>query len=277
MLDKMTYTNHLNEQIVLGKMPYFANYSDLRDYAWEYTEANSKILAFNRKIRKYSLPVIIMCETEAEGFEKRNALFEIVEKDVLAGQYGTLQIGDYKLQCYVKESAKSDFLKTKQYMVVNLSIVTDRPFWTKEKTYIFSATESGAAGDSSFLDFPYDYPYDYTNSVFRTSFENENFVGTNFRMTIYGACQKPKVTINGHVYEVNATVDERQVLVIDSIEKTIHLIQNNGAVVNLFNMRNKDSYIFEKIPSGHCEVAKDDEALCFDLTLIEERSEPKWT
>ena len=276
MLDKMTYTNHLNEQIVLGEMPYFANYNDLRDYAWDYTEANSKILSFNRNIRECTLPVIIMCRTEAEGFERRNALFEIMEKDVLAGKYGTLQIGDYKLQCYVKESAKSDYLETKKHMVVNLSIVTDRPYWTKEKTYIFNNAGSGAADGSAFLDYPYDYPYDYANSLYRTSFENENFVQTAFRMVIYGACQNPKVTINGHVYEVNAAVGEGQVLIIDSVAKTVQLVDNIGTAVNLFNMRNKESYIFEKIPAGHCDVAKD-EALCFDLTLIEERSEPKWT
>ena len=278
MLDKMTYTNHLNEKIVFGEFPYFANYSDLRDYSWNYTEANNRILAFNRKIRKYKLPVVIMCKTEEEGFQKRNALFEIVEKDVLAGQYGTLQIGDYKLQCYVRESAKGDFLYNKKHMVVDLSIVTDRPYWTKEKTYVFNT--AGLVGEETkpdgHLDFSYDFPYDFTDSFSTMGFSNGNFVQTSFKITIYGACTNPQVLINGHAYGVNTTVEAGQVLVIDSIEKTVQLITSKGEVVNKFSLRNKESYIFEKIPAGDCSIGRS-ENFRFDLTLIEERSEPKWT
>ncbi len=276
MLDKMTYTNHLSEKIVLGEMPYFANYSDLRDYSWNYTEANNRILSFNRKIRKYKLPVIIMCETEEEGFQRRNALFEIMEKDVLAGQYGTLQIGDYKLQCYVRESAKGEYLSSKKHMQVTLSIVTDRPYWTKEKTYVFNAANTGAGNNDSHLDFSYDFPYDYADSLNTTGFTNGNFVQTNFKLAIYGACTNPKVLINGHAYEVFTQVEAGQVLVIDSIEKTVQLTRTTGETVNLFSLRNKESYIFEKIPAGDCSVGQS-ENFCFDLTLIEERSEPKWT
>ena len=278
MLDKMTYTNHLNEKIVLGEAPYFANYNDLRDYSWNYTEANNRILAFNRKIRKCKLPVVIMCETEEEGFQKRNALFEIMEKDVLAGQYGTLQIGDYKLQCYINQSAKGEYLNSKKHMRVDLSIVTDRPYWTKEKTYVFNT--AGLVGDETsnegFLDFSYDFPYDFTDSFSTMGFSNGNFVQTSFKITIYGACTNPQVLINGHAYGVNTTVEAGQVLVIDSIEKTVQLITSKGEVVNKFSLRNKESYIFEKIPAGDCSIGRS-ENFRFDLTLIEERSDPKWT
>ena len=278
MLDKITYTNHLNEKIVLGEFPYFANYSELRDYSWDYTETNNRILSFNKKIKKYKLPVVIMCKTEAEGFQKRNALFEIMEKDVLAQQYGTLQIGDYKLQCYVRENKKTDFLESKKHMKVTLSIVTDRPYWTKEKTYIFntSGLVNGDASNTAFLDFSYDFPYDFRNSLEMMEFSNGNFVQTAFRLTIYGACKNPQVLINGHAYEIFTTVEEREVLVVDSIEKTIKLIKVDGTIVNQFNLRNKESYIFKKIPAGDCSLARSDN-FRFDLSLIEERSEPKWT
>lgn len=277
MLDRIVYTNHLNEKIVLGEMPYFANYSDLRDYSWDYTETNSRILSFNKKIKKYKLPVVIMCKTEEEGFQKRNALFEVMEKDVLAKQYGTLKIGDYKLQCYVTENKKKDFLDSMKHMVVTLSIVTDRPYWTKEKTYVFntSGLVNGETSNTAFLDFSYDFPYDFSNSLDMLEFSNGNFVQTAFRLVIYGACTNPRVIINGHAYEVFTKVEKGQVLVIDSIEKTVQLITAKGEVVNQFSLRNKDSYIFKKIPAGDCSLARSDD-FRFDLTLIEERSEPKW-
>lgn len=275
MLDKMTYTNHLNEKIVFGEMPYFANYSDLRDFAWEYTEANNKILSFEKGIRERSLPVTIMCKTEEEGNQKKNAMYEIMEKDVLAMQYGTLEIGQYKMQCFVKESAKSDFLISKKHMQVYLSIVTDRPYWIKEKTYVF--TQSGQQDDSAeFLDFDIEYAYDYTNSMETLQLVNQNFVASNFRLTIYGEALNPRISVNGHVYEVSGTVEAGQNLVIDSIEKTVNLNTKNGAKVNRFNERNRDSYIFEKIPAGDLTLARSDN-FRFDLTLIEERGEPKWT
>lgn len=389
MLDRMTYTNHLNEQVVIGEYPYFANYSDLHDYEWEYTEANSKILSFNKGIREYNLPVIIMCKTEEEGFQKRNTMYEIMEKDVLAKEYGTLEIGQYKLQCYVKTSAKADFLISKKHMVVNLSIVTDRPYWVKEKVYSFQTVEAaggdtltwdgstdglksftvddvsyykitgiipsldelaqggtvsgnmdgelygytftnaqmnddgsmsligsdgnpvmditikadgiyfmhlsmdgmtaftssltingykgfGQGGGSEFLDFDIEYAYDYTNSIERLELVNQNFVASNFRLTIYGEALNPRISVNGHVYEVEGTVEAGQHLVIDSINKTITLHTKNGATVNKFNSRNRDSYIFEKIPTGDLKLSRSDN-FGFDLTLIEERGEPKWT
>ena len=272
MLDKMTYTNHLNEKIVLGEMPYFANYSDLRDYSWNYTETNNRILAFNKKIKKYKLPVVIMCETEEEGFQKRNALFEITEKDVLSKKYGTLQIGEYKLQCYVQESKKSEFLTDKRYMEVQLTILTDKPYWLKETTFRFRNNTN----NSEYLDYAYGFPYDYMNSLSLSNFNNANFTASNFKIIVYGAVENPQLTINGHVYGVETVLVENETLTIDSFEKTIEQISVAGTKHNKFNNRNKDSYIFEKVASGKCAVLPS-EKFDFDITIYEERGEPKWT
>ena len=272
MFDKMTYTNHLNEKIVLGEFPYFANYSDLRDYSWEYTQTNNRILSFNKKIKQYKLPVVIMCKTEEEGFQKRNALFEIMEKDVLAGKHGTLQIGDYKLQCYVKESKKSEFLENKRYMKVQLAILTDKPYWLKETTFRFRKTTN----TNEYLDFPYDMPYDFKNSLALMNFINANFTASNFKIIIYGAVENPQLTINSHVYAVETALVANETLTIDSFTKTIEQVSVAGTRYNKFNSRNKDSYIFEKIAAGKCAVLPS-EKFDFDIIIYEERGEPKWT
>jgi hypothetical protein len=43
---------------------------------------------------------------------------------------------------------------------------------------------------------------------------------------------------------------------------------------NLFDSRNKAQSVFEKIPEGALTFAW--EGFSFELTLFEERSEPKW-
>lgn len=272
MLDKIIYTNHLNEQIVFGEMPYFANYSDLRDYSWEYTSASNRILSFNKKIKQYKLPVVIMCSNEEEAFQRRNALFEITEKDVLAKQQGTLQIGDYTLQCYVQASKKTKFLESKKYMEVQLTILTDKPYWIKENTFMFRKSTN----DNEYLDFPFDYPYDYKNSLALMKFINTNFTASNFKIIIYGAVENPKLLINSHTYEVTTQLVANETLTIDSINKTIEQVSVAGTKYNKFNDRNKDSYIFEKIASGSCAVLPN-EKFDFDIIIYEERGEPKWT
>ena len=65
-------------------------------------------------------------------------------------------------------------------------------------------------------------------------------------------------------------------LTIESTAKKIFVTRNDGSVVNHFNDRNKQSYVFEKIPAGMNDVTWDGD-FGFDIILMEERSEPKWT
>ena len=70
-------------------------------------------------------------------------------------------------------------------------------------------------------------------------------------------------------------VETNEFLTIDSVLKTIVLTKRDGSTENCFNYRNKDSYIFEKIPSGTSNISSGN--FNFEITLLEERSEPKWT
>ena len=119
------------------------------------------------------------------------------------------------------------------------------------------------------------YVTDYTTNLLGKSLNNTDFIETNFRMVIYGACENPEVIIAGHKYQVNVSIAENEYLTIDSVEKTIVLTHTDGTRENCFNSRNRDSYIFEKIPSGVSGVSSGH--FKFDVTLLEERSEPRWT
>lgn len=271
MLEQIKYINHRNEELEFGKESLYANANDLRDFVWNVVSKNNRISGFTRGVITKSLPVVIACRNEEAGLKIRNKLFEIAEKDVLALQHGKLLIGDYYLKCYITGSKKGEYLKSKRSMNVDLTISTDYPYWVKETTTTFNYWE-GSLGTN--LDYNRDFPSDYTSNLIGKQLNNTDFVPSNFRLNFYGICENPSVIIGGHEYAVNVSVGANEYLTVDSIEKTIVLTHTDGTKENCFNFRNRDSYIFEKMPSGISNVAGGN--FKFDITLLEERSEPKW-
>lgn len=274
MLQRLKYKNHYNEVIDFGKDGVFVNTSNLHDYEWSATSIGSRITAFKRAAKARTLPIVIMCDTEEEGISKRNKLFETFEKDVLAVQHGKIIIGDYYYKCYVTKSAKNDYQKSKRYMTLNLTLSTDFPYWVKESSTSYGVATTAEESDG--LDYPYDYPFDYCRDVTTSKLTNTNFVATNFRIIIYGACDNPSISIAGHTYHVDCRVGVNEYLTIDSTTKRIYTTKNDGTIVNNFKDRDKESYIFEKIPSGDNSVTWPGD-FSFDIVLCEERSEPEWT
>lgn len=272
MREKIIYKNHINESIAFGDADAFANENTLHDFEWTVTSKNNKISSLDKKVQKKSIPVIIKCNSDSEGIALRNRLFEICEKDVLALKHGNLIIGDYYMKCFVTACKYSGYTQSKQYAKLTLTIQTDYPYWVKETTTTFGL--SGAVVGSN-LDYNNDFPYDYSPNVLSDKLRNTDFVPTNFRMKIYGPCNNPSVYIGGHEYTVNKDVAEGEYLTIDSVDKTIVLTDIDGNETNCFNLRNKDSYIFEKIPVGESNVSSST-SFVFEVVLLEERGVPKW-
>lgn len=274
MLERFTYTNSFNEKLEFGKDNLFVNENDLRDFAWEITTNNNKISAFKKGIVSKTIPIVLKCNTESEGIELRNRLFEVFEKDVVTKKHGKIQIGEYYLRCYITGSQKTQYLINKNHMVMSLTVQTDSPQWIRETTsnHVTQYPES-----QSHLDYPYDFDYDFTLNFTVTSVNNIGFTPCDFIMDIEGPAQSPVISISNHKYAVNVEMDHDDHLIINSIEKTIILNKANGEKVNCFKDRNKDSYIFEKIPSGNNVVTSNTGNLKFTITLFEERSEPRWT
>lgn len=168
-------------------------------------------------------------------------------------------------------------------METTLTVATDYPQWIKETLTSFCKNGSVIlevdkedAAERRNLDFQVDFPYDYMSEMKGKTLNNTGFAGVNFRLIIYGAAVNPVIYIGGHCYQVDCHVEENEYLTIDSIAKTILLTKRDGSVENHFHQRNRDSYIFEKIPAGANTVTWN-KAFGFDIVLLEERSEPKWT
>lgn len=276
MFEQLKYKNHINEVIDFGKDGIFVNIGALRDYEWKVTSKGNKISKLSRGVQTRKLPVVIMCETEEEGIAARNKLFEAFEKDVLALKHGQIIIGNYYFKCFVTKSTKSDYLRSKRHMELTLTLSSDFPYWVNEKTQTFGVQDdSDGGGGTLFLDYPFDFAFDYTFDTASTELNNSDFVASNFRMIVYGPCANPAINIADHIYQVDCTVGESEYLTIDSTTKKIYITQSDGTIVNCFNSRNKDSYIFEKIKPGKSAVTWSG-GYGFDVILMEERSEPKW-
>lgn len=275
MLEQLRFINHVNEELIFGKGGVFVNYSDLHDYRWQYTADGDKISVFKRGIVTKNIPVVVACQNADDGILIINQLMEYSEKDILVKQPGRLVVGQYYLPCYITGSAKSDYLAKRGYMIATLEVVTDQAAWIKETKFSFNYG-SGHHSSGTDMDFNSDFPYDYSNPLSSQMVENPGFTGSNFRMVIYGECEDPHIGVGEHLYEVDCVIGSHEYLTIDSKKKTVILTKQNGTTENKFRYRNRDSYIFEKIPSGETMVSWDGDYK-FDIILYEERSEPKWT
>lgn len=278
MLGNITYINHQGEKIEFGKNGVFIKESDLLDYTWGITKENDKISGFNRSITNRTATVVIKGDSAEKSIELKNNLFRVMEKDVLAESPGKMVIGNYYLSCYVTESKKSNYIKNSNYMNIKLKITPSYQFWCKEQTQSFLT--NGAASLSTtepYLYYPFSYPYQYSVPESVGTLRNDHYAECDFKMVIYGPCENPSIRINGHLYEVTAALYAGEYLVIDSRENLVQLYGIDGRMTNVFNKRNKESNLFEKIPAGRSTVIWNTAAFGFDVILFQERSEPAWT
>lgn len=273
MLEQLKYVNHLNEVFEFGANGVYVDENELHNFEWTVNQKGGRISSLSHAVRSRKLPVTIICETEKEGLAARNRLMEVTEKDVLAFKPGRLIVGDYYYKCYITKSQKKEYMKSKRSMTLTLTVTTDTPVWIKETTYYYPV-ELGT--DYPYLDYGYDFPIDYMPPMTVNALSNPGFVPSDFRLIIYGPFQLPVIYVGEHYYKVNCSAEEGEYLTIDSKAKTITLTGVTGETTNKFSDRDTASYIFEKIPAGNNTISRSG-AFGFDLVLLEERSEPKWT
>lgn len=273
MLEEIKYINHMNETLEVNSPKLFVQNNDLHNYSWSVNSKNDRISGFKRGVSSKSITIVVKGETESECFDICNKLFSIMEKDTLAVKPGKLFVGDYYLKCFVTESKKTEYQRAQGYLKTTVKIVTDVPFWIREVTTRFNRSSANVGTN---LDYNRDFPYDYMSNALGTQLNNTGFVESNFRLIIYGACVNPRITVAGHLYGADVSVEANEYLTIDSINKTVILTHTDGSTENCFNQRIREPRVFDKMPAGLSNVSASSD-FKFDIILLEERSEPKWT
>lgn len=274
MLDKMKYVNSKGESIEFGEDIY-VNYSDVRDYEWEYVSKSNRITGFKSGISKKNIPLILVKSSREELMAARDKVYQVIEHDVINKTPGKLYIGDFYLKCYLCGSKNSGYLAVRD-MQTSLTLVTDSNVWIKESHCYYSAAGEQSTEGETYMDYAYDYAYDYSSSAGRVILENPGYAPAEFELIVHGPCENPQIQIAGHVYSVECQLLAGEYMKIDSANRKIYKALSSGERVNLFSKRNRESYVFEKIPPGSSVVAWDG-SFGFEILLYEERSEPRWT
>lgn len=275
MLEKFIYENHLGQRFDGLANGVYLNSNDLRDYTWNYEIINSRISRFYRSARDRKLPLVFCGQTEEEAIAARNRLTDLAEADIRALLPGKIWIGNYYTSGFITDSAKTDYLIDRRYNKNDLIFTSAEPAWFTEKTYAFSSKQETSTIAGAGTDYPFDYPYDYAVFVKNRQIVCDTIISNKFKLKIYGEATNPTVIIAGHPYTVNGMIKAGESLLIDGLNKTITLTTAQGNKINWFNKRSRADYIFEPIQPGINDVRYNG-SFDFDLTIIEERSEPKW-
>lgn len=272
MYIEIYYKSHTGNVLNLVKEPYRMQTADFFNYTWEpYTESGY-ITAFEKKIVKKNTVLTIQADSEEEYGKAVNEFYETVELDVLNLTPGKLYIGEQYLSCYIMASDKTEWEYGITEMDVDISIITDYPYWITEKAYDFHMTNAVSTNNKRYR---YRYAYRYANGLTSTYIENLHFYDVNFLLRIYGPCVNPMVVIDGHPYLIYIILGQGEYLEIDSRAGTVMKTMLTGKKENCFHNRDKEGDVFRKITHGRKSLNWSGR-FDFDLIFYEERGEPKW-
>lgn len=271
------YVNSEGVEVILNKEPYKVLMSDLTDYDSVEVEHNGKIACFTKEITERDLNIDIISNSKEATQELCNKLNEVFEKDIYNDVAGKIYINDYYMRCFIKSCKKSKrgngAIRSYEY-----TLITDYPFWVKETTYQYFPEPPEAVKYTELEEgimFP-EFPFDFCTETGEEVLINPSFNDSNFIMTIYGFAENPQLNIAGHPYKVEATINEGEQLVINSLAHTVQKIGRLGEITNLYNARGKIYSVFKKIPPG-TNTLQWSGGFGVDIKLFDERSEPKWS
>lgn len=243
---------------------------------WDYntiTRNNNfaKIENFYKSLEERPLKLSIMFDSAEEFNRRMDAMYRAMERDVYLLKPGKVYWNDWYLEVFAVDFGVSEFEEAFEAVEKDIKFLTVNPSWVKEQTkmIIYGAT------DANETDFPLNYPHDLGYSANSITFNNQSAMACDFRLTLFGTAETPSIMIAGHKYEVDIDLDQNEKVVIDSRDKTITKFDGNGRETNVFSKRNRESYIFKKIPEGRCAVILLSESDA-QLTVYIERAEPIW-
>lgn len=206
--------------------------------------------------------------------KKMNDIADIFYYDIKKNVRGRFYIGEYYMLCNVVGFSPESVNLTRSELNNTLTITTDRPRWIRETFLKFFKSEIVDDTEKE-CDYPYDYLYDYYANLKSGQVVNENIDECDFKLEIFGPCVNPTITIGGHPYNVNAEILSNERLIIDTADKKIYKVKISGEHINQFYLRNREYDVFEKIKQGYLDLYWDG-SFGFDITLYEERGDPKW-
>lgn len=273
-IEHATYINSAGDKIDFGKNGlYLGEEPALHSWSFSAEQENRQVTSLYQDVFCFDFTVQIIADTDEQANEIRNRLHDVLIVDAIYKKYGQLIYNGYTLKCWVVSSEHSDYIDWQAFGEVKLKVMTDKPEWIKDISQQYTAGE--IQEESSGYDYVYDYEHDYEMVTHRNTFLNPSLFPSDFKLEIFGPVSVPQIYISGHLYSVDVVVEKEEYLTIDSKPRTVILTEKNGRQRNCFNFRNRDSYLFEKIPVGE-NIIYFESAMQLRLTVYDKRGEPKW-
>lgn len=306
------YISHNGTKIDLMDGNYKIEESSLFSHSWDYDSKESAsgyggtIEKFRKDIQDRDLKIHIEGSGLVTYKQAFDNLMDLFDSDVIDNEPGRLYVDERYLKCFVTEGSPDYFVPGLDMATYSFKLVSAYPLWVKETSYQFLAEAADPItilpGEEEpepeitmeqgimFPEFPFDLtvkegkktkglfdlPTDLKRVRGTRMINNESYLPCHFRMTIYGPVTDPEIVIANHIYKVETTVFTDERLVIDSRSNKVIKIGRLGEETDLYNSRYKLQSVFEKIPPGQQTVTWPG-GYGIDITLYDERSEPRWT
>lgn len=142
-MDKVFYYNRNGVmRLTFGESPYFIDSTDLKNWTWGYDSQFNRYRNFRRNKESFQFAVILLTRNKAD----RDALCEIFEDDVLAGEPGYLMCRGWKLPCFITEAEHNYYREEIEWRIV-FNAVSETSTWVRETTTTYIAIDPEEVSD----------------------------------------------------------------------------------------------------------------------------------
>lgn len=256
-----------------GPTTWIGTADDLLSDEWSYTIGYRNITGVTREARE------IEVEAYFKDNEESNRLRRLRNMDVRNGTPGTIEAKGLIQRAYIVKSTPSEITRT--HHRENLTVVLLDGLWGKWVGEEFWPIENDP--DTDYLDLPTDVLFDVMPPSAINSLINQSKIAAPFKLTIYGPCVNPYITIGDNRYEIIANIPDGARVEINSqtFPRTISLISSMGDVTDLFDAGTRGDgegsgeYIFEPIKPGYNDVLWPG-GFGFSLEWYEQEEVPGW-
>lgn len=248
----------------------------LTQNTWSYTTISgvnglARVKRFYKNVQTAKMKLSIMAADKEEFNTIMYEMHRIFEKDVRNMTPGKIRWNNFYKEGFVYSTSNDDYEELFESVEHEIEFLSVNPSWIRRTTYQYRAQ----ANETGTLDYPRDYGYDYDRSDILEVLENKCIGEANFELIFYGAAVDPQITIGGNVYGLETTLKEGEYATVNSITKKIRQYSITGEETNIFDRRDRENNIFQKIPEGTLAVLRSKE-MQVDVTLYDERGEPEW-
>lgn len=272
------YENSLGEKLYLDRGPCVISGGTLFDTKWKLQTSSRpmgeglRLLSAKRPAEDKTVEIDVYADTQGELADVLENMETHFGRDISAMSCGRLYIGDQFLRCVCMTSKKElsrDFVMMGK---LTLTILPEIPAWCREATYRHLP---GYDKDMDGHKYSYRYPYRYGTGMAGMMIYNQSYLPAPMRIVFYGPVVSPRVVVNGNVIGINTTLLGNEYAVIDQQMRQVYKVSSDGIKTNIFDSRIKNGLTYEYIKPGATQAGVTSET-GVDITVIEQRSEPRW-